>query len=289
MRFVRVFLVTPAGQHNPKNPTPAQLRSITAMRLTCTLKKIAAATAIVVARLGAASPAWADITASATASGSSSAYTLVARVTPDAQYLGRGKLYFVMLHGSQIYVLSETRGFIPYTGGEPEAYCGITQATETITVQGWNTTAQAGASIFVGFGTDVMDMINNGRFKQVATLPQAPAPTPTPTPPVVTNPYAVHNGSYMCYDEYGRSGSITATFTANTASVDVTRLLNIPVYSYSLPVSTLLNEPGYRIYHSIPYPLKLVMLKLSGGSFSLAVGYQGSTYSSEIMYACNKL
>lgn len=261
------------------------------MRLTCTLKKLAAATAIVVASLGAASPAWADITASATASGSSSAYTLVARITPDAQYLGRGKLYFVMLHGSQIYVLSETRGFIPYTGGEPEAYRGITQATETITVQGWNTTAQAGAAIFVGFGTDVMDMINNGRFKQVATLPQAPAPTPapTPTPPVVTNPYAVHNGGYMCYDEYGRSGSITATFTANTASVDVTRLLNIPVYSYSLPVSTRLNEPGYRIYHSTPYPLKLVMLKLSGGSFSLAVGYQGSTYSSEIMYACNKL
>lgn len=259
------------------------------MRLTCTLKKIAAATALVVASLGAASPAWADFTVSTTASGAPSAYTLVARVTPEAQFVGRGKLYFVILHGSQIYVLSETRGFIPYTGGEPAAYRTITQATETITVQGWNTTAQAGASVFVGFGTDVMDMINNGRFKQVATLPQAPAPTPTPTPPVVTNPYAVHNGSYMCYDEYGRSGSITASFTASATTIDVTRLSNIPVYSYSLPASTILQEPGYRIYHSTPYPLKLVMLKLSGGSYSLAVGYQGSTYSSEIMYACTKL
>lgn len=259
------------------------------MRLTRTLKKIAAATALLVASLGAASPAWANITASATTSGSASAYTLVARVTPDPQFVGRGKLYFVMLHGSQIYVLSETRGFIPYTGGEPVEYRTITQANETITVQGWNTTAQAGASIFVGFGSDVMDMINNGRFKLVATLPQAPAPTPTPTPPVVTNPYAVHNGSYMCYDEYGRSGSITASFTASATTIDVTRLSNIPVYSYSLPASTILNEPGYRIYHSTPYPLKLVMLKLSGGSFSLAVGYQGSTYSSEIMYACTKL
>ncbi len=121
------------------------------MIFTRTLKKIAAATALVVASLGAASPAWADITASATASGPSSAYTLVARVTPDAQYVGRGKLYFVMQHGSQIYALSETRGFVPYTGGEPLEYRTISQATETITVQGWNTTAQAGASIFVGF------------------------------------------------------------------------------------------------------------------------------------------
>jgi len=261
------------------------------MRLTCTLKKIAAATAIV-ASLGAASPAWADITASATASGPSSAYTLVARVTPEAQYVGRGKLYFVMLHGSQIYALSETRGFVPYTGGEPPEYRTISQATETITVQGWNTTAQAGASIFVGFGTDVMDMINNGRFKQVATLPAAPAPTPTPTPtptpPVTTNPYAVHNGTYMCYDDYGRSGTVTATFTASNTVIDTTRLTTIPVYSYNLSLSTIVSQPGYRTYSSTSLPLKLVMLNPSGGPYSLAIGYQSNAYSSQIVYVCTK-
>lgn len=286
----RAFFSSPAGHHNPKKPTPAQPRFTTAMIFTRTLKKIAAATALVVASLGAASPAWADITASATASGPSSAYTLVARVTPDAQYVGRGKLYFVMQHGSQIYALSETRGFVPYTGGEPPEYRNISQATETITVQGWNTTAQAGASIFVGFGTDVMDMVNNGRFKLVATLPQppAPTPTPTPTPPVTTNPYAVHNGTYMCYDDYGRSGTVTATFTASTTVIDTTRLTTIPVYSYNLSLSTIVSQPGYRTYSSTSLPLKLVMLNPSGGPYSLAIGYQSNAYSSQIVYVCTK-
>lgn len=265
---------------------PAQPRLTTTMLLTRTFKKIAAAT-VVITSLGAATPVWADITASATGSGSTSAYTLVARITPDAQYVGRGKLYFVMLHGSHIYVLSETRGFVPYTGGEPEAYRSIAQANETITVQGWNTTAQAGASIFVGYGSDVTDMISNGKFKLVATLPTAPAPTPTP--PVVTNPYAVHNGSYMCYDQYGRSGSVTASFTATTTVVDTTRLTTIPVYSYNLSLSTGVAEPGYKIYASTSLPLKLVMLKLSGGEYSLAIGYQATAYSTQIAYACNKL
>ncbi|MGV3679093.1 MAG: hypothetical protein ACO1PM_05145 [Acidovorax sp.] len=262
------------------------------MRLTCKLKKIAAATALVVASLGAASSAWADITASATTSGSASAYTLVARITPDAQYLGRGKLYFVMLHGSQIYVLSETRGFIPYTGGEPEAYRGITQATETITVQGWNTTAQAGAAIFVGFGTDVMDMINNGRFKQVATLPQAPAPTPTPTPtptpPVVTNPYAAYSGNYLCISETGSSYTVSATITATQAVVDTSRILTIPDYTFNVPYSNI-GTTGDRIYTNNAFPLRLVSVDTTAGArYPLALGYASNGSSTPRVFICSR-
>lgn len=195
-------------------------------------------------------------------------------------------------HGAQLYVLSETRGFIAYTDGEPAEYRTITQATETITVQGWNTSAQAGAAIFVGYGTDVTDMLNNGKFKLVATLPQAPAPvTPPPVtpPPVVSNPYAVYNTSYTCSDAYGRTGTVTASFTAGTATVDTTRLTAIPVNSYSLPLSTLFREPGFRTYHNTSFPLKIAMLNVSGsGPYTLAVAYQASTYSSEILYMCAK-
>lgn len=224
-----------------------------------TLQQVAAGAALLIGTTAAA-PALADINASATTSGTASSYTLVARITPDAQYLGHGKLYFVMQHGAQLYVLSETRGFIAYTAGEPTEYRTITQATETITVQGWNTSAQAGAAIFVGYGTDVTDMLNNGKFKLVATLPQAPAPVappPVTPPPVVSNPYAVYNGSYNCSDEYGRTGTVTASFTAGTATVDTTRLTAIPVNSYSLPLSTLFSEPGFRTYHNTSFPLKI--------------------------------
>ncbi len=251
------------------------------MMPTRALKNIAATIAI------ASSPAWADITASATTSGSASAYTLVARVTPEAQYVGRGKLYFVMLHGSQIYALSETRGFVPYTGGEPPEYRTIAQATETITVQGWNTTAQAGASVFVGYGTDVMDMLNNSRFKLVATLPAAPAPV-TP-PPAAGNPWAAYNGSYGCIDNNGRTGSITAAFTASTAQVDTSRLATIPVNSYNVPLSTIVNDPGLRAYHSPTFPARMVFIDLAPTTpYNLIITYQATEYSNMIFYVCGK-
>ncbi|MFN9474011.1 MAG: hypothetical protein ACK59X_21595 [Acidovorax sp.] len=253
------------------------------MKFASPFKKISATTTLAVASLGAASPVWADITASATSSGSARAYTLVTRITPDAQYVGRGKLYFVMLHGSQIYVLSETRGFLPYTGGEPVEYRTITQASETITVQGWNTTAQAGASIFVGYGSDVMDMLNNGRFKLVATLPAAPAP-----PPNIQ--YAAYSGTYMCFDDHGRSGSVTATFTASRAVVDTTQLSAIPDYSYDLPINNLAYEPDMLLYRTQTYPVRAVGLSLvrTSSPYTMVVGYQASRSSTEIVYGCTK-
>ena len=277
-----------AGSAGPTTSIP------TAMKFASPFKKISATTTLAVASLGAASPVWADITASATSSGSARAYTLVTRITPDAQYVGRGKLYFVMLHGSQIYVLSETRGFLAYTGGEPVEYRTITQANETITVQGWNTTAQAGASIFVGYGSDVMDMLNNGRFKLVATLPAAPAPAPTPatapapTPaPAPSSPYAVHNGSYTCYDRSGRSASVTATFTASRAVVDTTWLTGIPDYTFNVPVSTLVQEPGLMIYNNLSYPVRVVVLDLTRTlPYGMSLVYQSSMYSAEVAYSC---
>jgi hypothetical protein len=257
------------------------------MTFACPLKKIAAAIAIA-ASLGAASPAWADISASATTSGSASSYTLVARVTPDAQYLGRGKLYFVMLHGSQIYVLSETRGFLAYTGGEPVEYRTITQATETITVQGWNTVAQAGASIFVGYGSDVMDMLNNGRFKLVATLPSGSTPEPPSIPPVETDPYAVHNGSYLCYSETNATYTVTATITATQIVVDTSTLPTIPDYTMSLPF-TRISSNGDRIYASSGLPLRLVTLNTTPGArYPLGVTYTTSIVSSPRVYICSK-
>lgn len=257
------------------------------MMVTRTLKKIAGATALI-ASLGVASPAWADISASATTSGSASALTLNAIIAPETQYLGVGKLYFVMLQGSQIYVLSETRGFIPYTGGEPAEYRTITQPYETITVQGWNTTAQAGASIFVGYGIDVMDMLNNGKFKLVATLPTASTPAPPPAPPVETDPYAVHSGSYLCYDDIDRTFTVTATVTATQIVVDTSRLPTIPDNTMSLPFTRISNT-GDRIYASSGLPLRLVTLNTTPGArYPLGVSYTTSIVATPRVYICAK-
>ena len=100
--------------------------------------------------------AFAQINATSTTTGYTDALNFTATVAAEPQFVGNGKLYFVMLHGSQIYLLSQTRGFVAYNSGEIPEYKTISRSTEIISIPNWNTRGQLGAAIFVGYGADFL-------------------------------------------------------------------------------------------------------------------------------------
>lgn len=105
----------------------------------------------------------------------------------------------------------------------------------------------------------------------------APAPAPSSL-------YAVHNGSYTCYD---RSAFVTATFTASRAVVDTTWLTGIPDYTCNMPVSTLIQEPGLMIYSNLRHPVRMVVRDLTRTlPYRMSLVYQSSMYSAEVAYSC---
>jgi hemin uptake protein HemP len=234
----------------------------------------------------AAAPVQAQITSiTTTTSGTTDALNFTVRVSPEAQYQGQGKLYFVVLHNGQFYLLSETRGFVPYTGGEIPEYKTIYQQSETLTANAWNTRSQLGASVFVGYGTDFWEMLNSGRFRQVTTLAQYPTTPPT-TPPVASNPFAAFNGGYRCYSETGAVYPVTATFTATQAVVDTSRILTIPDYTISVPF-TKIDSNGDRAYNNNYFPLRLVSLDTAPGArYPLGLAYGASASSTPRIFVC---
>ncbi|MBB6564171.1 hypothetical protein HNP48_006898 [Acidovorax soli] len=246
-----------------------------------TLRTFVVGTALALG-LGAA-PAFAQITTVATTiSGTTQALNFSVSVSPESRFLGQGKLYFVLLHNGQFYLLSETRGFVPYTGGEIPEYRTIRQPTETIAVNNWNTRAQLGAAVFVGYGSDFWEMLNSGRYRQVATLAEYPIP------PGGSDPYAAYSGTYLCTSDTGASYNASATVTASQAVVDTSRITAIPVPSISLPFDGL-GSSGDRLYANRGFPLYLVSLDTAANArYPLALAYQASDYSASYTYLCTR-
>ena len=231
----------------------------------------------------AAAPAFAQITTVATTiSGTTQALNFAVSVSPEARFLGQGKLYFVLLHNNQFYLLSETRGFVPYTGGEIPEYRTIRQPTETIAVGNWNTRAQLGAAVFVGYGTDFWEMLGSGRYRQVATLAEYPIP------PGAGDPYAAYSGNYLCTSDSGAGYNATATVTAAQVVVDTSRITAIPVPSISLPFDGL-GSSGDRLYANRGFPLYLVSLDTTAAArYPLALAYQASDASASYIFVCTR-
>jgi len=251
-----------------------------AMPIRTTLRNLIASAALALG-LGA-TPAFAQITTVATTiSGTTQALNFAVSVNPEAQFLGQGKLYFVLLHNNQFYLLSETRGFVPYMGGEIPEYRTMRQPTETIAVSNWNTRAQLGGAVFVGYGTDFFEMLAAGRYRQVATLAEYPIP------PVV-DPYAAFSGAYLCSSGTGASYNATATITTAQAVVDTSRIPAIPVPSVSLPFDGL-GSSGDRLYANRGFPLYLVSLDTAvGARYPLALAYQASDFSTSHIFVCTR-
>lgn len=144
--------------------------------------------------------AFAQINATATITGHTDALNFAATVAPEPQFIGNGKLYFVMLHGSQFYFLSETRGFIAYTGGETPEFKTINRTTESVNLPNWNTRGQLGAAIFVGYGADFFEMLNSGRFKQISTISEiTPRAIASNAKFYCNNPYQYITTDYVTY------------------------------------------------------------------------------------------
>lgn len=139
-------------------------------------------------------PAAAQVDAAFSRTGSTDALNFSVTIATEQRFIGTGKLYFVLFHNNQFYLLSETRGFVPYTGGEIPEYKTIGRSTEAITINNWSTRSQLGGEIFVGYGADFFEMLNSGRFKHIATLTEITAPA---------NPYAALSRSYSCYNTAG--------------------------------------------------------------------------------------
>lgn len=174
--------------------------------LISTLRRILASATVC---LGFALPAAAQIPTTSSISGSTDSLNLSVTVSTESRFIGNGKLYFVVFHNNQFYLLSETRGFIPYTGGEIPEYKTIGSSKESITLNNWNTRSQLGAELFVGYGTDFFEMLNSGRFKHVSTLADVVAPV---------DPYTAFSRTYSCYNPMG---TFVETLTFNFKATEL--------------------------------------------------------------------
>jgi hypothetical protein len=190
-----------------------------ATMLISTLRRILASATVC---LGFALPAAAQIPTTSNITGTTDSLNLSVTLSTESRFIGNGKLYFVMLHNNQFYLLSETRGFIPYTGSEIPEYKTIGSSKESITLNNWNTRGQLGAEIFVGYGSDFFEMLSSGRFKHVATLEDLAIPI---------DPYTSLNRAYSCYNSLGMFVE-TLTFSF--------KMTEVQIYS------------GQRLIHTIP-------------------------------------
>lgn len=121
--------------------------------------------------LGTTPSAIAQINASATITGSADSLNFKATITPDARFIGNGsKIWIAYVHGGTVYFNGGPAGFEIYTGGNAPAILGVTQTTEVIDFRNWVVRPILGAEVYVGYGTDFMDMLSNQRFKKIATL-----------------------------------------------------------------------------------------------------------------------
>lgn len=252
-----------------------------------TLRRILPVAAAVVASL-TTSPSFATITASGTFSGPPHALNFVASVSVDSAFLG-AKLYLVMQHGPNVFLLTPDRGFVLYTGDEIPAYKTIRQSAEIIPLLNWNVSALPGAAIHVGYGVDGWDMVNNGRYKTVNITPPSDGPLPT-----VPNPYAGHSGEYQCIDRNYRPGSVTAWINAEVAVVDSMRLPETRYTHYNVPfgpnTGIAVGEP-VRSYHNGvgTYPQRMVLIDPTlQGKYPLIITHQTNRNDTTLIWWCRK-
>lgn len=259
--------------------------------LKATLRKIAPVAATIFAGL-IASPSWANIAASGTFSGPPHALNFVASVSIDRAFLG-AKLYLVMQHGPNVFLLTRDRGFVLYTGDEIPEYKTINQTEDIIPLLNWNVSALPGAAIHVGYGVDGWDMINNGRYKTVNITPPSDGPLPT-----VPNPYSANSGDYRCIDRYNTPmpGPVGAWINADTAVVDTSRLPGTQSTHYNVrfgpKIGVTAREPEpARAYHNGAgtYPQKIVLVDPTlQGNYPLVIIYQREIYGTTTIYWCKK-
>lgn len=239
-----------------------------------------------------ASPAFAVITASGSFTGTPQSLDYVATVSIDRAFLG-AKLYLVMQHGPNVFLLTRDRGFVLYTGGEIPEYKRIDQTEDIIPLMNFNVSAVPGAPIHVGYGVDAWDMINNGRYKTVNITPPSNGPLPS-----LPNPYAANSGEYQCIDKYytPMPGPVSAWINADTAVVDTFRLSGIPSTHYNVrfgpKFGPVAREPEYaRAYHNgvDTYPQKIVLVDSTlKGNYPLVIMYQRERYGTQTIYWCKK-
>jgi len=105
--------------------------------------------------------------------GTAEAMTLVADVLPASLDDARAGAYFVaaQLPDGSLY-LNNGQGWVSFTGGAIPS-----RMTETLTQRsfpvfvGLDTRGLSGTQILVGYGTDANDMLNNGKYRAIYTIP----------------------------------------------------------------------------------------------------------------------
>ena len=238
------------------------------------------------------SPALAVITASGSFTGTPQSLDYVATVSIDRAFLG-AKLYLVMQHGPNVFLLTRDRGFVLYTGGEIPEYKTINQTEDIIPLLNWNVSALPDAAIHVGYGVDGWDMVNNGRYKTVNITP--PSSGPLPTEP---NPYAANSGEYQCIDRSYNPmpGPVSAWINADTAVVDTSRLPGTQSTHFNVRFGPKFGivarepEPHRAYYNGMDtYPQKIVLVDPTlKGNYPLVIFYQRERYGATAIYWCKK-
>lgn len=162
---------------------------------------------------GIATSAIAQINASATVTGSADSLNFKATIAPDARFIGNGsKIWIAYVYRDTVFFNGGPAGFERYAGGDAPAILGITHTTEVIDFRNWVIRPILGAEVYVGYGTDFMDMLSNQRFKKIATL--------TDYQPPVAGINALLGNVSLRYSVNGFTTVFTDTITFTSANLN---------------------------------------------------------------------
>ena len=135
--------------------------------------------------IGCAASFGQNIIATGTTYGPINALGFTASITIPQSYVGsNSKIWLAILHGDQVYFLTDSAGFVQYIGGlaalaspqptEAPSLRTIISTNEVVSISG-NASGAIGAQIYVGYGSTFTDLINNAKYKNIATISNSPA------------------------------------------------------------------------------------------------------------------
>lgn len=95
-------------------------------------------------------------------------------VIPPEDLPSSPKLYLALLANNILYFYSPTSGFVEYSGGEPKPAKILTESRANVTIKAWDQTGVVGGDVFVGYGRDIMEMVESGRYMHLLRINDLP-------------------------------------------------------------------------------------------------------------------
>lgn len=117
----------------------------------------------------------AQITAVGSQIGQSQSTTYSTTVLVPEERVGNANIYLAFLLNNYVYFWSESTGFVPYSGQATVPFVRkAVSSTESFSLTGLDIRSAIGTLVYVGYGSTVESMVENGTYVQIGKLVDRP-------------------------------------------------------------------------------------------------------------------